>query len=70
MRLHFRVLCRTLCIVFALSGCVSTPNTTALITPIGAAGYHTFAPPDSPDRIRASNLKRPASAADTLEATR
>lgn len=45
-----------LCIALALSGCVSTPNTKALITPVGAAGYHTFAPPDSRDRVRAPSV--------------
>lgn len=26
-------------------GCISTPQTKALITPVGAIGYHTFEPP-------------------------
>lgn len=45
-----------LCLLFGLAACVSTPNTKALITPFGAAGYHTFAPPNSPDRMREPNV--------------
>lgn len=30
-----------------LAGCVSTPQTKALVTPVGAIGYHTFAPPEA-----------------------
>ena len=37
-----------------LCGCISTPNTKALITPVGAVGYHTFAPPD---RMRSIDLE-------------
>lgn len=52
----------------ALSGCVSYGNTHALLTPVGAVGYHTFKPdhvnkprdiqlplPRTPDRIAATN---------------
>ena len=28
-----------------LAGCINTPQTRALITPIGAVGIHSFAPP-------------------------
>ena len=28
-----------------LAGCISTPQTKALITPVGAIGIHSFAPP-------------------------
>jgi len=28
-----------------LAGCISTPQTKALITPIGVIGVHSFAPP-------------------------
>lgn len=40
----------------ALGGCVSTPNTKALITPIGAVGVHSFAPAQkkSPDELQAA----------------
>lgn len=49
----------------ALSGCVSYGNTHALITPVGAVGYHSFKPsnttrdiqlpePSNPDRIAAN----------------
>lgn len=52
----------------ALSGCVSYGNTHALVTPVGAIGYHTFKPdhtttprnielPRTPDRIAATNDK-------------
>lgn len=46
--------------VAAMSGCVSYGNTHALITPVGAVGYHKFKPqntapvlPPSPDRVAA-----------------
>ncbi len=29
------------------TGCISTPQTKALITPVGAIGYHTFRPPQA-----------------------
>ena len=29
----------------ALAGCISTPQTKALITPVGVIGVHSFAPP-------------------------
>lgn len=52
--------------VTALGGCVSYGNTHALITPVGAAGYHIFKPkrvdtprndqfPQTPDRIAAAS---------------
>lgn len=52
--------------VTALGGCVSYGNTYALITPVGAAGYHIFKPkrvdtprndqfPQTPDRIAAAS---------------
>lgn len=52
-----------LCVLFALSGCVNTPNTKALITPVGAAGYHMFKPKDVPTRIEPSDVDRLAAAA-------
>lgn len=51
----------------ALSGCVTSGNTHALITPVGVMGYHTFKPDHTttpreinlperaPDRIAATN---------------
>lgn len=41
----------------ALGGCVSTPNTKALITPIGAVGVYSFAPTEkkSPDEMQAAH---------------
>ena len=30
------------------AGCVSTPQTKALFTPVGAIGVHSFAPPQKP----------------------
>ena len=33
--------------VLSLAGCVNTPATKALITPIGGVGIHSFAPRDS-----------------------
>ncbi|MBB6093527.1 TolA-binding protein [Povalibacter uvarum] len=40
----------------ALGGCVSTPSTKALITPIGAVGVYSFAPTEkrSPDEMKAA----------------
>lgn len=42
-------------IMVACAGCVSTPQTKALITPIGAVGIHSFAPaerrPMSPSEV-------------------
>jgi hypothetical protein len=58
---------RTLIIVMftaTTAGCISTPNTKALITPIGAVGVHSFAPPSDPNRMtpsRADALARVAS---------
>lgn len=34
-----------LCFLASLAGCISTQQTHALLTPIGAAGIHSFAPP-------------------------
>jgi hypothetical protein len=53
----------TLCVLFALSGCINTPNTKALVTPVGGAGYHTFKPTSPPNRIDPSNVDRLAAAA-------
>lgn len=36
-------------LVAALSGCVSLGNTHALVTPVGAIGYHTFKPDNAPN---------------------
>jgi len=47
-----------------LAGCISTPNSKALITPIGAVGVHSFAPPGDPMRMtpsKADALARVAS---------
>lgn len=45
-----------LAVLAVLSGCVSTPSTKALITPVGAVGVYSFAPTDrrSPDDIEAA----------------
>jgi hypothetical protein len=58
---------RTLIIVMftaTMAGCINTPNTKALITPIGAVGVHSFAPPSDPNRMtpsKADALARVAS---------
>jgi hypothetical protein len=44
------------CSCLALTACVNTPNTKALITPFAAVGVHSFAPPASPDRMRSIDL--------------
>lgn len=42
-------------VVVLLSGCISYPSTKILLTPIGAAGIHSFAPPErNADEMRAS----------------
>jgi hypothetical protein len=42
-------------VVVLLSGCISYPSTKILVTPIGAAGIHTFAPPEqNPDEMKAA----------------
>jgi hypothetical protein len=42
-------------VIVLLSGCISYPSTKILVTPIGAAGIHSFAPPErNPDEMRAS----------------
>jgi hypothetical protein len=42
-------------VVVLLSGCVSYPSTKILVTPIGAAGIHSFAPPErNPDEMKAA----------------
>lgn len=42
------------CFLTSLAGCVSTQQTHLLVTPIGAAGIHSFAPPQqSADRMAA-----------------
>lgn len=49
---------RNLCmgvVVILLGGCISYPSTKILVTPIGAAGIHSFAPAErNPDEMRAS----------------
>jgi hypothetical protein len=46
----FRLIC-TSAVLIALSGCINTPNTKALITPLGGVGVHSFEPQQSPDRM-------------------
>lgn len=41
----------TPCVVALLSGCVSFGQTGVLVTPIGVAGIHSFAPPQRPDNV-------------------
>ncbi len=62
MKRWFPTLC-ALCAWCALSGCVTTPNTKALVTPIGAAGYHTFKPKQPPPRVAPDDVNRIAAAA-------
>lgn len=51
------------CSFAMLCGCVSVGQTHMLVTPVGAAGIHSFAPPPSPD-----NLKQLDSTAQRLAA--
>lgn len=51
-------------IAAALSGCVTYGNTHALITPVGAAGYHTFKP-DHAKQPRDINLREQRTASAT-----
>jgi PBP1b-binding outer membrane lipoprotein LpoB len=41
-------------VAMLMAGCVNTPNSKALITPVGAVGIHSFAP-SQPDRAREVN---------------
>jgi hypothetical protein len=42
-------------VVVLLSGCISYPATKILVTPIGAAGIHSFAPSErNPDEMKAA----------------
>jgi hypothetical protein len=43
-----------------MSGCISTPNTKALVTPLGGIGYHTFAPQKNPNRMLPPDADRVA----------
>lgn len=45
--------------VAGLSGCVSYGNTHALVTPVGAVGYHTFKPDHTNAPPREINLRTP-----------
>lgn len=44
MKIRLLSLVAVVSIAAALSGCVSSGNTHALITPLGVAGYHKFKP--------------------------
>lgn len=46
MRSSIRIALTTTLLLMA-AGCISTPQTKALITPVGALGYHTFRPPQA-----------------------
>jgi len=46
------------CVIAMLSGCVSYGQTHALVTPIGVAGWHSFAPPQRP--VNVNELERKA----------
>ena len=48
-------------LIAVLSGCVSFGQTDMLVTPVGVAGIHSFAPPPSPD-----NFKQTERTADRL----
>ena len=57
-------------IMVACAGCVSTPQTKALFTPIGAVGVHSFAPvertPMSPSEVdRLAHMMQEDSASAT-----
>ena len=59
--------CAVAALAFSLGGCVSYGQTSMLVTPIGVAGIHKFAPPDkSPDNMREMErtAERIAKAAD------
>jgi len=45
-------------LIALLAGCISYPSTKILVTPIGAAGIHSFAPPErTPDNIRSAQAQ-------------
>lgn len=53
-----------------LSGCLSTPQTKALITPVGVIGVHSFAPPRQAPRSTDFEQRVAKHAASTDEAER
>jgi hypothetical protein len=46
----FRTL-MSITVAMMLAGCINTPNTKVVITPVGGIGFHTFAPHKDPDRL-------------------
>lgn len=66
MRLRALATCLMIASIGAVAGCVSTPQTKVLITPVGAIGVHTFRQPDAQrptpseiDRMTASIRRAP-----------
>lgn len=52
MKLRLISACASVGAAATLSGCVSFGQTDMLVTPLGVAGIHSFAPPASPDDFR------------------
>lgn len=52
MNLRLISACAVMGAAATLSGCVSFGQTDMLVTPVGVAGIHSFAPPASPDNFK------------------
>jgi hypothetical protein len=63
----FRLIC-TSALIVGLSGCINTPSTKALITPVGAVGIHSFEPQHSVDGMPPPDADRVARIAATAQA--
>ena len=63
----FRTLMMT-CVVVAMSGCISTHNTKAFVTPIGGIGIHSFKPERDPNRMLPPGAERVAKMAANQQA--
>jgi hypothetical protein len=58
----------TIVLAVAMAGCISTPNTKALVTPIGGMGIHFFAPQKDPNRLPPPDAQRVAQIAANQQA--
>lgn len=59
MKVRFTTTLAIVSFAAALSGCVSYGNTHALITPVGAVGYHSFKPSNTARDIQLPEQKNP-----------
>jgi hypothetical protein len=45
--------------LLTLSGCMTFNHTGVLVTPVGVAGIHSFAPSQTPDSMRTTEVRKP-----------